>query len=275
MGLSSKTQRSLTVLLLVIVICVCGYIGWVNLEFSKVRMNPIVSETDKKFWSHRGLWTTLENQNTLYSIHSAIGAGFKGVEIDVIFDEPTDKFVVSHDEPYKLQENGEVLTLDKVFEQIQPQIYFWLDFKNLNKANLDKATKRLEILSSRYNNKPYLLVESREPYSLQSVAEQGFYTCYWVGGNYLFKPVLWRQPRAFINWLIEETERRSVIANSGFNCVSQSYHIYEQALRESYSHLNVHVWTNDVSDHAIHKRLAGYPEISVILVDGPLPKIKN
>ena len=54
------------------------------------------NDSANKIWSHRGLSICLE-ENSLESINAAFLSGFKGVEIDIWYNNEEDCFEVKHD----------------------------------------------------------------------------------------------------------------------------------------------------------------------------------
>ncbi|MBM3579266.1 MAG: glycerophosphodiester phosphodiesterase [Alphaproteobacteria bacterium] len=84
------------------------------------------------FFAHRGLVTKDSPENSVTSLTAAYKAGFRGVEFDLWFLDG--KFVVKHDEP-----KGEELPSLRDFLRFGNEMTYWLDFKNLDESNANKA----------------------------------------------------------------------------------------------------------------------------------------
>lgn len=146
--------------------------------------NKLLSNLDFKVWAHAGYYeNSLFKPNTIESFQNAIENKARATELDVFYDENYKKFVVSHDFPYK-ENNNQVLFLDSVFVKFGNQFKYWLDFKNLQHLNenktiesykeLDKLLKKTKVL------KQNILVESQNLNNLSIYTKNGFYTSWWI-----------------------------------------------------------------------------------------------
>jgi len=124
-----------------------GAMLWYTSETLKDKDLPIAYNDCHKVWSARGIYGQGVEQNSLTSLKKAFDKGALGAEIDLHYDVEMKKFIISHDHPHKdkngklvyLLKEGELLTLEKVFQTFPDKNYFWLDYKNLGKLN-DKET---------------------------------------------------------------------------------------------------------------------------------------
>ena len=139
-------------LIAVVVTIIATYlltVRYVDSQLAQRNDNHIINDCHK-VWSTRGLVTDVDNRlndaNSIASIQLAFAQGAKGVEVDVYFDLAMDRFIVSHDRPYNLK-NGELLTLETLFNALQHQGYIWLDFK--------KMTQRIYVESEHPINLAY------------------------------------------------------------------------------------------------------------------------
>jgi hypothetical protein len=153
-----------------------------------------------KIWSARGIYSSVDEQNSLTSLSKAIKEGYIGFEIDFYYDIKSDRFIISHDRPKKDKDgnlhytlkNGTLLTLKEVFEKVGEGHYFWLDYKNLDRISKEdslKSIKRLEKISNIYNMKDRIYIEGSTPYMLKYYNEAGFKTliaCRPLPENYIF-----------------------------------------------------------------------------------------
>lgn len=139
-----------------------------------------------KIWATRGLVpegpdiTHGGTQNSISSIQLAFESGARGTEIDVQFDTGSGRFIVAHDVPYNLK-NGQILTLESLFEHTGGRGYFWIDFKKLRKLNdeeLRRSVHEMERLATKFDIKASIYVEGETPFSLAVYRDAGFHTIY-------------------------------------------------------------------------------------------------
>ena len=120
--------------------------------------NLIKKKVNRKYiLAHRGYWETYDKQNTVESVQEAIERNFKGVEIDIFYDESKCDFVVSHnpyDDPTNLLSLKQVLHLD-----IPSDFIFWLDLKNLSFKNAFSCRKKFIQYNKQFDNL-FMFVES-------------------------------------------------------------------------------------------------------------------
>jgi len=104
--------------------------------------------------------------------------GFRSFEVDVIFsDKGEESFIVGHD--YGLAN----ISLEKFISSIEhTQIErVWLDFKNLNVKNIEKALNRLTYLDKKYNLKEKFIVESGiKKNFFKEIHKAGWHTSYYM-----------------------------------------------------------------------------------------------
>lgn len=88
-----------------------------------------------RLFAHRGFTAELHPQNSVASLKEAVAQGFKGIEFDLWYVDG--KLLLKHDRP---QENEvEVLPQFKDYLTYQNDLFYWLDFKNLDEENCAKA----------------------------------------------------------------------------------------------------------------------------------------
>lgn len=133
------------------------------------KTNPKIIDFEEKLWLHR-----VNNIDKLKALESI----YKGLEIDIIFDDHHEYFYVSHDpisEP--------LLSLNDLFENVDDinSHYFWLDVKNLNSENYHQAFEHLKDLSLKYELMPSnIIIESENPHLLSVFTNFGFITSYYM-----------------------------------------------------------------------------------------------
>lgn len=84
-------------------------------------------------FAHRGLVTKNSPQNSIASLEEAHKAGFLGIEFDLWFVDG--EILIKHDHPEK---NEKLPSLREYF-RFKNDLFYWLDFKNLNKDNVEAA----------------------------------------------------------------------------------------------------------------------------------------
>jgi glycerophosphoryl diester phosphodiesterase len=90
-------------------------------------------------FAHRGFWQEKNFQNTIASLDAAYAQKFFGVEFDIWLIDG--ELVLKHDEPRA----GEVLPFFHDYLKFGNEFHYWLDFKNLNEANLDEVFELVKI----------------------------------------------------------------------------------------------------------------------------------
>lgn len=122
-----------------------------------------------KIWAHRA--------NSINKLHSAIKY-YKGVELDLVYDEEKDLLDVNHP-PSKsvgLNFSDYILSMPNT-----NKVYLWLDIKNLKKENSDKILKKLlHIFKEKEYDLNKILIETRYPESLVNFTKLGFKTSYYL-----------------------------------------------------------------------------------------------
>ncbi|UTP73406.1 hypothetical protein NLG07_03975 [Alteromonas sp. LMIT006] len=164
--------------------CIASYqitVAYVDNQLA-LRQSALSLDYCDKAWSTRGLVTDssirLQQANSIEAINLAIDNGARGVEVDVYFDVEMGQYVVSHDKPYNLK-NGELLSLEKLFAQLQKPIYMWLDFKKLTRLNtkeVAQAVARLTAITVNTAMANKVVIETEHPVKLAAFSDAGFMT---------------------------------------------------------------------------------------------------
>lgn len=158
---------------------------WIDRSFREASSAaPMFFDKCRKAWAHRG-FVGKGRENTVGSVRRAIERGATGVEVDILYDVETGRFMVSHNRPYQ-QTDGNILTLDQLFSRIEADTYYWLDAKDLSDLwpwQAKGAVKRLTMILEKHGLKERALVESRSPFYLAWLADHGIHTSYMVSPN--------------------------------------------------------------------------------------------
>jgi glycerophosphoryl diester phosphodiesterase len=106
-----------------------------------------------KLFAHRGFWESADLQNSISSLKRAYENKFYGIEFDVWFYE--NQLVLKHDEPKSkkdLPSFAQYLEYDNDFT-------YWIDFKNLDLANVEKvfSMTKQDLISAKITPKKYYL----------------------------------------------------------------------------------------------------------------------
>lgn len=121
-----------------------------------------------RYWRHR--------QNSIEFVKDSLKKGFKGVEVDIHFDDG--KFYLSHDP--KDSYRG-VDTLSELLEATRGEQYnLWLDFKNLSFLNARKTCSILSKLFEKYRLYTTALVESKSFAALHVCRQAKLPTSFWI-----------------------------------------------------------------------------------------------
>ncbi|WP_371372669.1 glycerophosphodiester phosphodiesterase [Thalassotalea aquiviva] len=210
-----------------------------------------------KVWAHRGYHKEFE-QNSIKAVKKAIELNAKGIEVDVFFDEVLNDYIISHDYPYNLK-YGKLLTLKELFNSVNNDVYFWLDFKNLkylDEANINSAVSRFLQLTKEHHLKDRVLIESQSANHLKAFSLEGFNTSYWITFN---------ERDGKLNFLIEIYKLKIKYILEYFSAVSMGYQNYSPILKDSLNSLPILLFT--VNEKNILKEFLRNEYVKVTLSD--------
>ena len=233
-------------------------------QFAQLKPVPFYNHCNK-VWSHRG-YHKKEPQNSLASFAAAFDRGAKGVELDVIYQESEEIFIVSRQTSINLEE-GKYLTLEAVFAEFGPGKYYWIDLKSLKKisrSSAEKAAFQLQQLLERYSLIETSFVESSNPINLSFFVDRGIYTSYWV------KPV--RNELSPIRWL-KVYWYKAFYLWGGFSAISLNQKYFDDNFAREF--LNVSVYLFTINDEDILYREIGKKAVNIILSDEDYFAIKG
>jgi hypothetical protein len=228
----------------------CGILVFITWRFSIIEQpsNP----PELQIWSHRGVHDSLP-ENTIEAFQLAKNQYFKGIELDVYFDDSVG-FVVSHDFPYQLVE-GKLLTLNEVVDTFQSDFFYWIDLKNLERKNRKAVAKEFQKLFLKYPSlQEKIWVESAKGWALRQLAKKGIQSIYWVQFSR-------NQTKQFFKiWYL-----KTVITGSNFSGITSDYRYLQPPFERIFGHLNWFVFT--VNDTETINYLKTIPAVKVILTD--------
>ncbi|WP_416396369.1 glycerophosphodiester phosphodiesterase [Allohahella sp. A8] len=211
-----------------------------------------------KAWAHRGFVNEHE-ENTLGSVEAAASMGASGVEVDILYDLPTQQFIVSHDEPYQ-RTNGELLTLDRLLAALPADTFLWLDAKNLSSLwphDALTAVAKLTAAIKASGLQDRALVESRNPLYLGWLADEAIHTSYMISPNAKYAAPLF--------WLNVYFMKLSYTWGP-FSALSINDYRYGEKVADAFGD-GIAILVSTVNEQADFERYARHPNIRVVLTD--------
>lgn len=222
--------------------------------------DSIIKNNEKKFqfYNNEKLWA--HRTNNPNEANERLKE-FKGIELDVFY-VGNNKIEVRHD-PKKDKLNS-FITLDEYFAKIKniEKYYYWIDFKNISKQNIDEVTLRLKQLFDKYKIKQNCIIESPNVFSLSKLLKENFFTSYWIPHFSYDKQNLkdFKDKADLINYYIGENK---------FHFFSCHYKMVD-FVRHYFPKAKINIWTNGLiteEDKQVIKKLVEIDNIKVILVD--------
>lgn len=257
MGLNKGSSKYLFFLLW-IGIALTALFGYIHLKYSNTtsKQKSLISEV----WSHRGIHHSVP-ENSIQSLQLAKNQGFKGVEIDVYYDEEMG-LVVSHDIPYKLVD-GQIVTLKEIVDTFHSDFSFWIDFKNLNNKNVKNVISDFSLLFETYPDlQQKMYVESAKGKLLRKLAKHNIQSILWVQYSK-------QQPKQFLKL----TYFKALIGHSKFSGITTHYRYIDKRFSKAFRNFDWYVFT--VNDLSIINQLKGDKNTKVILTDLEMHELVN
>ena len=123
-------------------------------------------DIDDKLWAHK----VLEEEKAYNRLKQ-----FNGLEIDVFFDNEANCFYIRHHDILNNQ------TLEDFLTNIdESDIYYWIDFKNIEDIEIDLAVNRMIYLNSVFSIKDRIIIESKNIILLSYFKKSNFNVSYCV-----------------------------------------------------------------------------------------------
>ena len=211
----------------------------------------LLYEDDNKLWAHR-VYHSNEANNLLKE--------FKGLEIDIIYDQTRGVFDIRHDEDDVFYNRS----LEKFFTEIEgvDQYYYWLDFKNLNNRTVKGGKKRLNYLLDKFEVRDKVIVESWNSTELGEVSRDSIFTSFW-GPHFNLEELSSSDIEKEVKNL------HKVLYENEINAISTHFTMVP-FLEKYFANCTVHIWTNGLtgdSGKEVINELYKKDFIKVILVD--------
>jgi glycerophosphoryl diester phosphodiesterase len=192
-----------------------------------------------------------EGENSLAAFDASIAHGFTGVELDIHFLGERG-FVVKHDD-----DQPDQLFLQDVFAHCGRKLHYWLDFKNLDEANVDAVIAAFRRIFEQYPVIDRVVIESGEARPLAKLRDAipGLRPIYWIE-RYPNDPGIRR--------LLFRLRVRAIVTWYGFRNVSASYYVSKERFLRDFRRLGLYVYT--VNDPALLTALSN-AGVRVLLTD--------
>jgi len=158
--------------------------AYVDYQLAK-RTNASLYQDCYKIWATRGLVTEGDRSltssgNSTKTIQLAFNHGAKGSEIDLFYDVKMDRYILSHNFPYRLKE-GKLLSLQELISKIGNDYYLWLDLKKLgrlSKLEAQAAAARLSKITEGKSIRNKIYIEGEDPINLAAFRDAHFHTIF-------------------------------------------------------------------------------------------------
>ena len=211
--------------------------------------NNAFTYPDSKVWAHRANDTTAAMEKS---------KSFDGLEVDVYYSEYQNKIFVGHN----AEDTANNLQLEKWFGAIgcPAEKYFWIDFKNLDTKNADKAADIICSIMENKGMKDNLLVESYDTKALKIVKKHGL------------RVILWTENPQWNNvdtatWI---ADTKKMIEELKPDAISNEAEMYK-LLTEYFPCQNIHLWNTPSEytepDIEFTRLLCRDKSVKVVLVD--------
>ena len=214
---------------------------------------------ESKLWRH-GVYSKYEAQE--------LEGLFEGLEVDVIYSpEKNDIYVgrVEADTSKNLPLNEWLAMLNE-----PSKTYYWIDFKNLSYKNADQAFAVLNPLANKYGIKDVAFVESQDLEALKIAKDNDYHTILWVDNLHYWKKKTLKDTISVLNKIRKQID---ILHPDAISCEYTMFPL----LCDSFPEQNIHFWDTpkDYTPENVEftKELCDRPNVKVVLVDYPTPKI--
>lgn len=191
-----------------------------------------------RLFAHRGFVKKNIAQNSIESLNAAYLNNFNAIEFDIWFIE--EKLFLNHDKPKK----SELKNLPQLRDYFSfgNQFYYWLDFKNLDEKNIDRALVLIkkEISTSGLN--------------LKQIYFAPFITDYKISQKILSKIKKYFGDKANLVAVCEELKNfdqikllKEFVSKSQIKFISINHNLLDKTMVKIFSDIEFFAWTvNDL-----------------------------
>ena len=223
--------------------------------FSEIRVGKSIVGDDEQVWSH-------ENNNLEKAIINS--RAFKGIEIDVVYDEESKSLNVRHDIDKAPSKNN-------IFQIIEStklnKGYYWIDLKNLKKDNLEAIIVILnEYFKEDVALKSRVIIESPHAVLLNEIGKQGYNTSWWLPSLRTDEKISYLKFFILTKYILLMYEFNAISAHTRMLPIINYFHTKN----------NIHLWKHDHKDSLmVHKvkTILDVSNVRVVLVDYKTPLI--
>ena len=218
------------------------YIFFYQLSFD-ITVDSSFYSSDDKLWAHRVL-----NPSDAKSLSKE----FNGIEIDVFFNSKLNCFDVKHHGEFSEFTLAEYYDLTK-----KDNLKYWIDFKNLDKKNVNQSIELLNSIFIHENSKNDVIVESKNIVQLSKFKNQGFFISYWVESFHFIN--------SFYS-VFEVKENIEAFVPDVISTPSTSVDFY----LSKFPNYPIHCWTNEMittEDKIKIQEICNLDNVKVVLTD--------
>lgn len=214
---------------------------------------------ESKIWKH-GVYSKWEAQK--------LEGIFDGLEVDVIYSQEKNDIYVGR----VVADTSKNLPLDEWLSMLKEpdKMSYWVDFKNLNANNAEKALTVFENLVYKYNLKDKFFIESRDIDALKIAKGKDYHVMLWVENLHYWKNPSKKDTLYVMNMI------RSQINDLQPSAISCEYTMFP-LLCDTFPEQNIHFWDTPKKytpeNVEFTKKLCENPSVKVVLVDYPTPEI--
>jgi len=191
-----------------------------------------------KIFAHRGFIENNIPQNSIESLKNAYLKGFRAIEFDIWF--LNDQLILKHDRPILTELNS--LPKFRDYFLYQNQMEYWMDFKNLDESNVDKALE--------------LVKKDLENINLDKVYFAPFITNYKIAAKIFEKISKVFGSKARLMAVCEKLENQDEVnnlykflKNNSIKNLSIFHKLIDKKFMELFLEIEIFAWTvNDKSD---------------------------
>lgn len=193
---------------------------------------------------------------------------FKGLEVDVIYSPEKNDIYVGR----VLADTAKNQTLDDWFSILRrpKRMSYWIDFKNLNADNAERAFLVFDNIVNKYKLRNKFFIESQNVLALQLANERNYHTMLWVENLHYWGKKNFRDTLFVMNKI------RSQINELHPDAISCEFTMFP-LLCDTFPEQNIHFWDTPKKytpeNVEFTKKLCENPSVKVVLVDYPTPEI--
>jgi hypothetical protein len=246
----SYTSMRYFIYTIIVLFVLCGIsITFIHIIFQKKR---VITNITPQVWSHRGVNDKGLEENSIKAFEYALNKGLKGIEVDVFWDEKSEKLLVTHDQP---KQNTTYKDLGVIISRFKDSTSYWIDLKNLTCKNQAAIEKVIRAYISAQNKKIDLYIESQNGWALRNFDSPEIKTVFWPQFS-----------RSGLKRFIKLIYLKSIIAISSFDGLSCSYKFYDKDFMDNFDGFALFIF--HLNNNQIQQMARKRSSVYVLLADG-------